>query len=159
MYVNDIITTVTVFTALISVVFAFYNNRKSIYINTITVARIKYLENFRNLIADFGSNVLSGNKNITENENFKAILRLSFIIKLNLDKNHPFDKKIIEKINFIIEHYIDGNKDTLTNEINSLIELAQDLALLEWRGVKNEATKGILGKRKKKDLVNNHLKY
>lgn len=156
---KDIITTISVLIALTSVVFAIYNNRKSIYINTITTARIKYLENFRNLIADFSSNVLSS-KNITaDDKRIETIHRLNFLIKLHLDKNHPFDKKIIGKINFITDHLCVAEKDKLSDEVNSLIELAQDVTLLEWRGIKKEAIRGILSIKRKNDLINNHLKY
>lgn len=159
MEIKDIITTVSVLIALISVVFAIYNSRKSIYINTITSARIKYLENIRNYIADFCSLAHSENKKTEESKNFESILKISFLIKLNLDKNHPFDKKVIEIINKIIDQLFIGQNDNLFNEINLLIELSQDITLLEWRGIKKEAMVGILGRKKKKDLVNNHLKY
>ena len=159
MEIKDIITTVSLIIAFISVVYGIYNNRKSIYINTVTASRIKYLENLRIIIADYAAIIISSKTKIEVNQNQEKIRKLNFLIKLHLDRKHPFDTKMIEKVNVILDLLNSDQKDEVMNEINELIELTQDLVSLEWSGIKNEAIKGIISGKSKKALVENHLKY
>lgn len=137
------------------------NSKKTIFINSVTASRVKWIENVRNSIAEFCG--LTLHLSLTEIEQkerrqlIEKIDRLRFVIKLQLNRSDKFDKRIIDKID-LIPNLTDPKKiNELEKEINELIEQTQDLLKLEWEGVKEETKKGNLSKKEKKALYDKYL--
>lgn len=138
------------------------NSKKTIFINSVTASRTKWIDTIRNSIAEFCGLThhccLTPLTDAEKTQVIEKIDRLRFLIKLQLNRNDDFDKKIIQKID-IIPTLTDSKKiNELEREINELIELTQDLLKLEWEGVKEETKKGNLTKKQKRALLNKYLK-
>lgn len=138
------------------------NSKKTIFINSVTASRTKWIDTIRNSIAEFCGLThhfcLTPLTDAEKTQVIEKIDRLRFLIKLQLNRNDEFDKKIIQKID-IIPDLTDPKKiNELEKEINELIELTQDLLKLEWEGVKEETKKGNLTKKQKRVLLNKYLK-
>jgi hypothetical protein len=162
---KDVLTFISVTTAIVSVAYGIYHSRKTTYINAVTTSRIKYMENLRNYIAEFCGLALYYSlteKNITDEKEKNQIRekfdRLRFVIKLHLNRKDIFDMQVIEKINSI-PNFTDPEKyEELKIELNKLTELTQDVLSFEWAGIKKEASKGELNKWEKENLKKEHLK-
>ena len=163
---KDIITiggiSLTFFVGFAGLIIGVKNSKKTIFINSVTASRTKWIDTIRNSIAEFcGLTHHFSLTPLTDSEKTQVIEkidRLRFLIKLQLNRNDEFDKKIIQKID-IIPDLTDSKKiNELEKEINELIELTQDLLKLEWEGVKEETKKGNLTKKQKKVLLDKYLK-
>jgi hypothetical protein len=162
---NDVLTSasilLTFFIALMSLIISWRNSRKTTFINSVTASRIKWIDTIRNNISEFCGQVHHLSLTPLRDDEKKPIIekidRLRFLIKLQLNRSDNFDKKIIDKINLILNlTYLHKNNE-LTKEINELVELTQDLLKLEWEGVKEESKKGDLTKKRKKELYEKYL--
>lgn len=162
MDLKDILTFISVGTALISVAYGISNSKKTTYINAVTTSRIRYMESLRSYIAEFCGLMLHvALTNLTDEDKNKIIEkidRLRFTIKLHLNRNDAVDTKVIEKINSIPNLTDPGNTDKLEIELNKLTELTQDVLWHEWQGIKKEASKGLLNQRDKNKLKDALLK-
>ncbi len=157
---KNLITLISVATALVGVFYSIYNSRKTIYINSVTTSRLKYMDNLRQYIAEFcGLSlhvVLTKLDEKEKNELIQKIDKFRFLIKLHLNRKNAFDKRIIEKINSI-PNLTDPHKiDKLEEELNQLVNLTQDILDLEWNGIKNEAKSGP-NKKQTIKLINERL--
>jgi hypothetical protein len=137
------------------------NSKKTIFINSVTASRVKWIETVRNSIAEFCG--LTLHLALTEmdpkekRQIIEKIDRLRFVIKLQLNRSDKFDKRIIDKVN-LIPNLTDPRKiNELEKELNELVEQTQDLLKLEWEGVKEETMKGNLSKKEKKTLYDKYL--
>jgi hypothetical protein len=146
------------------------NSRKTIFINSITTARIKYINDLRGNVSEFCGlfyryKKLVDLKSDLSNEKLKVLEssdRLKYLITLQLNPEDDYwDNKIIRLIEEII---CDIDKYPL-NKINELIVITQYLLKLEWEGAKRESQKGILkGYQKRKlkikyiNLYENHIR-
>ena len=142
------------------------NSRKTIFINSITTSRLKYIEDLRKNIAEFCGLAYayhSSTKKETEpvKEDSIKIFKLSCSIKLYLDPEcDKFDMQIIHLLDEISKPNI---KEPFA-KIDKLITISQYLLMLEWQGVKKESKKGITSNRdisvlrnKYEQLFNNAL--
>jgi hypothetical protein len=138
------------------------NTKKTLFINSITSSRIKWIDVVRKNISDFCG--LTYHFALTELEKgekqkvIEQIDRLRFLIKLQLNRGDKFDRKIMAKIDLIPDLTAPDKIEQLTKEINELIELTQDLLKLEWEGAKLESMKGILTQEEKDELYEKYLK-
>jgi hypothetical protein len=160
---KDILTAVSVATALIVAIYSIINTRRTIYINAVTTARIKYMDNLRSLIAEYcGLNLhycLTDIKDPVEIQQIiKKIDQLRFTIKLNLNRNDPFDIKVIETVDLIPKFTAPEKFKELEKQLEILVAYSQDVLNLEWQGIKTEAKKGHTSKKRRKELVDEHLK-
>lgn len=143
-------------------IFGLHNNKKTIFINSVTTSRIRYMEAVRNSISEFcGLSLNITLTDIDESEKKKTLEKIDFLrfqIQLFLDREHNFDKKIIEKIKIIPDLANNPKKiSELENELAELVYLTQNLLKNEWNGVKQEVLKGNLSTYKKKELENKYL--
>ena len=137
------------------------NTKKTLFINSITTSRIKWIDILRNNISEFcGLTYHFALTELDKAEKQKVIERidkLRFLIKLQLNRNDEFDRKLMAKID-LIPDLTDSNKiENLTQEINELIYFTQDLLKLEWEGAKLESMKGILTQKEKDNLYEKYL--
>jgi hypothetical protein len=154
---------VSLIIGLFSIYIGFKNSKKTIFINSVTASRTKWIETVRNMIAEFCSLVpLIPLDSSTEQDNkMYKLHQLMFLIKLQLNRNDTFDLEIINLVDsiyssmFKCEEMEDSEKN---GQINKLIELTQDLLKLEWEGIKEETKKGNLSKREKRKLYRRNLK-
>lgn len=159
---KSVIILITALTALITGFYSIYHSKKTTYINAVTTARIKYMDNLRNHIAEFcGLTLHFSLTPLEENEKqqiIKKIDQLRFTIKLHLDRKNSFDIKVIEKINSI-PNLTDPKKiNELEKNLDKLTELTQDVLALEWNGIKLEASKGKLYNWQKNRFIKRHKK-
>lgn len=133
------------------------NTKKTLYINTITAARIKYIDTVRNTISEFCA--LSFHFTITklEGDQKQSVLQkidtLRFLIKLQLNRNEPIDKSIIDLVDLIPDLVNPAKIIELELVINKLVMYTQDLLKGEWEGVKKESVLGELTKEEKTKTV------
>lgn len=138
------------------------NAKKTLFINSITSSRIKWIDIVRKNISDFCG--LTYHFSLTELDKAEKqkvteqIDRLRFLIKLQLNRGDKFDRKIMAKIDLIPDLTAPDKVEQLTKEINELIELTQDLLKLEWEGAKLESMKGILTQEEKDELYEKYLR-
>jgi hypothetical protein len=139
------------------------NSRKTIFINSVTTSRIKYIQDLRNNIAEFCGqfyryNLLVKNDPDLSTEKLKILEscdKLKYLIRLYLNpEDTDWDKKIIQLIDDI-RNSIDNNP---TTKIDELITITQYLLKLEWEGAKRESQKGILSKDEKDKLYKKYLR-
>lgn len=138
------------------------NTKKTLFINSITSSRIKWIEVVRKNISDYCGLVyhfvLTKLDDSEKHKILEEIDRLRFLIKLQLNRDDRFDRKIMEKINLIPDLTTADKFDQLKKEIDELIELTQDLLKLEWEGAKLESMKGVLTQKQKDKLYEKYLR-
>ncbi|MGZ7069118.1 MAG: hypothetical protein ACXVHT_12505, partial [Methanobacterium sp.] len=135
------------------------NSRKTIFINSITTSRNKWIQTIRESIAKYCALAFQmfQDNNWEEKSKKDELQQLRFLIKLQLNRNDTYDELIIKKLDLIANPKNDAERQNIEVEINRLIELTQDLLKLEWEGVKEESKKGNLSKRMKRRLNNKYL--
>jgi hypothetical protein len=138
------------------------NSRKTIYINSVTASRIKYIQDLRNSISEFcglfyGYHLLSKNDPNLSTEKLKILEstdKLRYLIMLYLNpQDKEWDTKIIQLIDQIRET-IDKNPK---EKIHELIEITQYLLKLEWEGAKLESQNGKLSSKDKDELFKKYV--
>jgi hypothetical protein len=167
MEIKDIVTAggivLTFAVGVTSLIIGIINSKKTIFINSVTSSRIKWIDVIRDTISEFCG--LTYHYSLThleleqkdKNQLREKVDKLRFLIKLQLNRNDKFDKIIIDKIDTIIA-LTDESSSELKLEIEDLIVLTQDLLKLEWEGVKEETKRGNLSRKFKKRLYEKHLR-
>ncbi len=139
------------------------NSRKTIFINSITASRIKYLQDLRNSVSEFCGLFYSYHKLINgktelSKEKYEVLQesdKLKYRIKLYLNpEDTVWDTKMIRLIDEIRES-IENNP---TDKINKLITITQYLLKLEWERAKKESRKGILSEKEKNELYKKYVR-
>jgi hypothetical protein len=139
------------------------NSRKTIFINSVTTARIKYIQDLRNNIAEFcglffnyelllksDANILKEKLKILETAD-----KLKYLITLQLNpEDTDWDNQIIQLIDEI-RLSIDNKP---TDKIKELITISQYLLKLEWEGAKRESQIGTLSKKEKAKLYRKYVR-
>jgi len=171
---KDIITLLSIIATLLvsiwSLTVNLRNTRKTLFINTVTSSRIKFIESFRNNIAEYCGAVL--HLLITDMDDgqdrplLEKLDRLTYQIKLQLNPHDIYDQKLIQRLENI-ERLLDEEtgyaipqkefEDRIHKELDQLVSLSQDFLKLEWEGVKKESIKGEISKDEKAALVKKHL--
>jgi hypothetical protein len=146
----------------ISLIISVRNSKKTLFINSITASRIKWIGDIRNDISAFCGLTFHFAVTKIKNEDekqqiMKDIDRLGYKIKLQLNRGDDFDKRLIAKINTIPDLTEEDKYEELKEQIDELEELTQDLLKLEWERVKQESIKGILSEKEKKKLYDEYL--
>ena len=133
------------------------NSKKTIYINSVTASRIRYMQDIRNSIAEFCGlfyryNLLARDCKDLSTEKLKILEsadRLKYLIQLYLNpEDKIWDTKIVNLIDSI-RNELDNNPD---EKIEELILISQYLLKLEWEGAKLESQKGRISDKKKQEL-------
>ena len=152
----------TFFVSSISLYVSLTNNKKTLFINSITSSRIQWISIIRENIAKFcGLTFHYTLTDLSKSEKQKVLEELDkvkYLIKLQLNREDEFDKMIINKLNTITNLTDPKKIEKLEAEIDELVSLTQDLLKLEWEGAKLESMKGILPKEEKDKLYEKHLK-
>ena len=135
------------------------NSRKTIFINTVTSLRSKWMETTRNSISEYCAltTQLFFNTVSDKLSKIEKLQQLRFLIKLQLNRNDPFDSKVIDLLEKIASHFYDDTINATKQEIEELINLTQDMLKIEWEGIKAESLKGKLSEKQKNELVNQFL--
>ena len=164
METKDIITLIGIIVSLIigltSIYIGIKNSKKTIFINSVTSLRTKWIETIRNTIVEYCSlaNQIPFYSQRAEKE--ARLEELNFLIKLQLNRNDPFDSQIIEIVDSILKIIkLTCDVEEIKLETKKLINITQDLLKLEWEGVKEESRKGNLSKRNKQKLYNRYLSH
>jgi hypothetical protein len=139
------------------------NSRKTIFINSITTSRIKYLQDLRNNISEFCGLFYSYNSLVNDNtslskekyEILKESDKLKYRIILSLN---PEDTYWDTKMMRLIDEIRDLIESNPTQRIDDLITITQYLLKLEWERAKRESKKGILSENEKHKLYQKYLK-
>jgi len=145
-------------------IISYKNSRKTIFINSVTASRIKWIDNLRE-----NASVLCGiiyNYNISDlSDNERNIIRkevdkLNYLIKLQLNASAHIDSEIIILIDEILK--LTDRKDTkgaleLKETLDKFVSKTQTLLKFEWERVKKESIKGNLSEKKKKKLFDEFI--
>lgn len=123
--------------------------RRTAFINTVTVERIKWIEKLRDNISTFcglthtwRSSELEGKSD--ELEMLKQLDKLRYLIRLQLNPGGEYDKEIESLIAEIPDLTHETQVDRLKGKINDLIVVSQKLLKNEWDKVKEESKRGDL---------------
>jgi hypothetical protein len=160
---KDIITLIGISVSLVvgftGLYISFLNSKKTIFINSVTSSRTRWIEIIRNTIAEYCGLSRQIYCSTTEEKlkKLEKVEQLKILIKLQLNRNDPFDSSIMEKVDSISKHFYDEFPTEMDVEIEKLINLTQDLLKLEWEGIKEESKKGNLSRREKKKLYYKYL--
>jgi hypothetical protein len=167
METKDILTLIgIIFTFLVGatgLVIGLLNSRKTIFINSITSSRIKYIQDIRNSISEYCGlfyryKILLDNDPKLSSEKLeilRSIDKLKYQIMLYL---HPEDKIWDQKIIALIEDLRKKIDENPEKQIKDLITITQYLLKLEWEGAKLESINGLVSEKVKKNLNKKYLK-
>ena len=133
------------------------NSRRTIFINSITSSRIKYIQDIRNGISEYCGLfyrykiLVDDNPNLSNEklEILRLIDKLKYQLMLYLN---PEDKIWDITIIRLIEDLRSRINENPEGQIKELIRITQYLLKLEWEGAKLESRKGLVGERAKKKL-------
>ena len=148
---------VTFAATIYSILVGIRNSKRTIFINSITASRIKYINELKENVSDFlgATNyfILGGfAEKETATSCYQKIDRLRFLIKFQLNPHHKYDILMIETIDKIIDMAHPGmlTTDQITAEMNILTDLTQALLKYEWEGIKFESKTGRISEKVKK---------
>lgn len=150
---KDIITLIGIcvtFSATIySILVGLRNSKRTIFINSVTASRIKYINELKDYMSDFlGTTNYFILGAFAEKETatscYQKIDRLRFLIKFQLNSNDPFDVLMIETVENIINIAAPAMLTTeiIDEEMKMLTFLTQGLLKYEWEGIKFESKNG-----------------
>jgi hypothetical protein len=139
---------------------AIRNTQKTMFINSVTTARIKYIQDLRDNIAElcglaYRKQLLEAAKvdwDIQKRVDFRGVSdKLKYLIALRLNpEDTEWDKKIIG--------LVDDIRDNGTGKIDELITITQYLLKFEWEGAKRESQNGLLSKRERNKLYRKYVR-
>jgi len=139
----------------LAAIIALSSSRKSIYINSVTVERSKWIDALRNNISTLSGLARSLNYRINfqsanfarmdpfgpeANEYVEKLNSLVSLITLQLNPNGVIDSNIIPLLSQVTGHVHDNSTVDLNLVDNCLIEHSQWLLKAEWERVKLEAS-------------------
>jgi hypothetical protein len=140
------------------------NSKKTIYINSVTSSRIKYIQDLRNSIAEYCGLVHSyhANRLVTGGTEALEIQKrfdtLKYLVELNLNVvDDFFDPAILEMLKSIHALKDNSSIEEVEKKIEPLISIVQYLLKFEWEGAKQESKSGMLSKRAKRKLYDKHI--
>ncbi|MGV3611702.1 MAG: hypothetical protein ACO1N0_12170 [Fluviicola sp.] len=134
------------------------NSKKTIFINSVTSMRAKWIDTVRESISEFCGLACQLKYSFDNNDKMERIQELRFLIRLKLNPKDKFDKKLVEKLDEIVGLLSNGDFTSIELKINDLVVLSQDMLKLEWEGVKEESKRGNLSKKFKRKLYNKYLR-
>jgi hypothetical protein len=129
-------------------------SRRSIYINSVTVERSKWIEKLRSNIADFCAAAASVEleyhfgkpmprteilKKLIENDAVRDILRLDILIKLQLNPQGAVDQNLIKLLDVVPEMMFEDGTSKLSSIQGLIVLHSQWLLKQEWEKVKIES--------------------
>ncbi len=145
-----------VFTLAVGIWAGFINyriSRRTVFINTVTAERVKWIGNLRGnisafsgLIHYFAYSIVPRKEDRTDKgqEIVRELDNLRYLIKLQL--NPTDDKEIMESLDEIVNLTHQLNIDVCKNALDKLVAASQVLLKNEWDKVKDEAKKGDIRK-------------
>ena len=140
------------------------NSRKTIFINSITSARIQYIQKIRESISEFCGLVYAYHANALKTGSTEALEiqkrydNLKYLIQLHFNvMDEYFDPEILRMINEIRNIQDGSNLSIVEGKIEPLILIMQYLLKLEWEGVKKESEKGMISKKEKHNLYTKYV--
>lgn len=175
MTTTEIVTlTGILFTFIVSIFNFFFtirNARKTTFVNSVTAARFKYIQELRNTISQFCGVVYRAynyahNKeslNLTPEKSVEFEMeadKLKYLIRLYLDpENECWDEKLIWLLDDISKIKITTLKEIgdFKQKMEELMILTQFMLKLEWEGVKIESEKGIISCEEKQALSDKYV--
>lgn len=162
---KEIISSIALFLTFIAsvagLVVSLLNTRKTNYINAVTAMRMKWLTDMKSFISEFCGLIHHYNSTrlpkAEKRELIRTIDKLRFLIKLNLDAKDDFDIRFEEKIDAALKLTDTKHFYKLKAALDDIKSDAQKIVKNEWEGIKAEAVSGVLSKKTKATLRNQHL--
>ncbi len=156
---------VTLVISLLSLFVGIRNSRKTIFINSITSSRIKYIQDIRNGISEFcglvyayhGNGLKTGSTEAFEIQ--KRYDNLKYLIQLHFNvEDEYFDPKIIDMIKEIRDIKDGTQIGEVEKAIGPLILIMQYLLKFEWEGAKLESRSGYVSPKTRDKLYQKYVK-
>jgi hypothetical protein len=133
---------------IVNIFVTIYHNKKSAFINSITNERLRYTAELRNLISEYCA-LLNNNPDACNIKRDK--LKYQILLSLKPD-DKDWDAKIISMIKIIENGLKSKDESRIISGRDDLILISQYLLQLEIEGVKIEAEKGVVNKRRKQEF-------
>lgn len=134
------------------------NSKKTIFINSVTAMRAKWIDTVRESISEFCGLACQLKYSADDPKKMERIQELRFLIRLKLNPKDKFDKNLVTILDEIVNRLDKQYYENIEVKIDELIVLSQDMLKLEWEGVKEESKRGNLSKKFKKKLYNKYLR-
>lgn len=133
-----------------NLIFNYRTTRKTSFINIVTSQRVKWIEQLRQDISSFSglTRTLSLEGKLQEYEVLKEIDRLRHVIRLRLNPEENYDRRIEQLLAEIPKLTDISKRDRLTQALEELTVTSQKLLKQEWEKVKLEAEQGNLKNKK-----------
>ncbi|MCD9462452.1 hypothetical protein CJF25_05510 [Photobacterium phosphoreum] len=135
---------------LVNVFYNIYISKRTTYINSVTVERVKWINALRENVSKFiGLTYHWVMTDISEDSDeskhiIKEIDQLRILIQLQVNPNEPLGEKIIHLIDKVSLYTHESQKDKLKVILKEIVSEVQQLLKEEWDKVKNESEKGRL---------------
>ncbi|HEY8889266.1 MAG TPA: hypothetical protein VIM70_03290 [Clostridium sp.] len=161
---------ITFAVSIVSLIFSFYNNKKTLFINTVTSERTRWITKLKDYLAEFYSSIQYFSINATDSiDKVNEVNMLRIKIKLYL--NPIDDKQLIVLVDDLYrllkksrEMSMYGKTDLLDEErivrynelemkLEDLIDSSQKMLKDEWERIKMESINGYKNKKKKQKIV------
>ena len=149
---------VSLFVGSLGLIIGVRNSRKTIFINSVTAMRAKWIDTVRDSISEFCALAHQFESAEIKSDKLARIQELRFLIRLKLNPKDKFDLRIIELLDSISINLEYGFYTEINSDIYKLVGFSQDLLKLEWEGVKEESKRGNLSKKFKRKLYNKYLR-
>jgi hypothetical protein len=138
----------TFLVAVANLIYSIINNRKTAFVNTVTVSRLRWIESLRDKVSAFVAiTIRLVNPSPTSEQNVNALLRerdtLRHQIILHLNPSDPKDqaiRKYIDEVVAISEWGVYSDK--LKSILIQLRDATQEYLKKEWERVKRESKSG-----------------
>jgi hypothetical protein len=148
-FVQVLVALIAFVAVLVSALVSFLISRRSIYINSVTVERSKWIGELRANIASLSSQVLNINHSLIDDHEYhgsqqfrsatQEIYRLSALIKLQLNPFNEIDANLLSILEEFTDSFNNPTDFMWASHDYSLIAHAQWLLKAEWEKVKSEA--------------------
>jgi HAMP domain-containing protein len=148
-FVQILVAVIALVAAVVSAFVSFLISRRSIYINSVTVERSKWIGELRANIASLSGEVRNINQRLIDNRAFdrsdefsssaQKIYRLSALIRLQLNPFNEIDANLLSIIDEFTDSFNSPTDFRWASQDYLLIAHAQWLLKAEWEKVKSEA--------------------
>ena len=139
-YITFVSITITLIIGIVSLIVSWKTNKKTTYINTITSARIEWIQSVRHNISTLCSLAQAMNAGDTD---YKEINYRIEMVKLLLNPAEEESKMVVELIGELPNAVSDGK---VYEHSRYILESTQKILKKEWDRVKEEAQSGAKGK-------------
>jgi viroplasmin and RNaseH domain-containing protein len=141
---------------LLTLLFEMRKSRKTVFVDSITSQRKEFLQNFRQLTAEYCTLALTLRYADKDKKQLQRMYQVKCSILLLLNPDDEWDKETSCYLNRIYKQVCRDSADEqeLDTNINKLILIVQYQCRIEWKGMRQEAKDGAISDTKRTRIRN-----